>query len=59
MLLYLTGDTPVGLHGLLREYTYIMCGDDICTSEKTYLKASTVCYGDKFTLLNVDDVRTS
>jgi hypothetical protein len=33
--------------------------NDVLTSKKTHLWASTACYGDSFTSLNVDDVRTS
>jgi hypothetical protein len=36
--------------------TYI---DDVRTSRETHLWVSTACYGDCFTFLYVDDVRTS
>jgi hypothetical protein len=33
--------------------------DDVRTSQKTHLWASTACYVDSFTMLYVDDVPTS
>jgi hypothetical protein len=43
---YLTRNTTVGLHGLLRGYLYFLCVDDVRTSQGTQLWASTTCYGN-------------
>jgi hypothetical protein len=47
------------IHRLLRDSFTFLYVDDIRTSQETYQRASTDCYGDSFILLHVDDVRTS
>jgi hypothetical protein len=50
----------MGLHGPLRGYFYLFYVYDVRTSQETRLWVSiTACYGDSFTFLYVDDVRTS
>jgi hypothetical protein len=43
------GNTPVDLHGLLREYLYFLLYVDDISQEKLIL-ASTACYGDSCAL---------
>jgi hypothetical protein len=57
--LYLTGYTPMGLHGMLRDSFTFLYVDYVSTSQATHLWASTTCYGDRFTILYVGDIRTS
>jgi hypothetical protein len=52
-------ETPVDLHGLLRDRLTSLCINGVCTSQGTHLWASTACYRDSFTILYVDGVRTS
>jgi hypothetical protein len=48
---YVTGNTPVGLHGLLPEWLYcFIYVDDVRTLQKTLLWTSMACYGDRFTV---------
>jgi hypothetical protein len=56
---YSTPHNSMGLHCLLRGYLYFVYADDICTSQKIHLCASTSCYGDSFTSPGIYDVRTS
>jgi hypothetical protein len=56
---YLTGNTPTGLHILLRVQLGVSYVDDVRTSQETRLWASMAYYSDVFTFLYVDDVRTS
>jgi hypothetical protein len=46
---YLTGNTPMGLHGLLQRWLYsFICRWSYLTAN-TYIWTSTVCYKDNFT----------
>jgi hypothetical protein len=48
----------MGLHVLLRGYLYIfICR--LCSYLTGNMHASTACYGDCFTFIYVDEVRTS
>jgi hypothetical protein len=41
----LTYHSPIGLHDPLRAWLYFFYVDDVWTSQKTRLLASTFCYG--------------
>jgi hypothetical protein len=56
---YLTGNTRMGLYGLLRRWLYILYVDIDRTSQEIHVWASTACYGDSFSFLYVNYVRTS
>jgi hypothetical protein len=49
----------MGLHALLRDNFNVLYVYDVRTSQETHLWASMPCYGDSFTSLYVDYVRTS
>jgi hypothetical protein len=56
---YITGNTPTGLHGLIRGFVYYFYVSDVRKSQETYLWASTACYGVGYTFMYVYDVRAS
>jgi hypothetical protein len=41
------------------EIALLLYVDDVCTSEETNVWTSMVCYGESFTFVYVDNVRTS
>jgi hypothetical protein len=50
----------MGLHSLLNDsFTFFCVDEDFRSSQEAHLWASTACYRDSFTLVYVDDVRTS
>jgi hypothetical protein len=57
LLLSLTGNAPMELHGLLRD-SFTFYADDVRTSQETHLLVSKISYGESFTFY-VDNVRTS
>jgi hypothetical protein len=54
-----TRNTPTSHHVLLRDSFTFSNVDDVRTSQKTHLRATTCCYGDSFTFSYIDDFRTS